>query len=459
MRKSILLFHPRTFHEKNYRYYYVPYSLLSVASTLDRSRYEVVVVDNNVDRVDDWAPALSSLSEPPLCVGISSMVGAQIKEGIAFGTLVHELWDDVPVVWGGGLATVLPELTAGHPAVDVAVQGQGQETFAALVDAFDRGGTLAGVEGVSFRRDGHVVRTPARKFADWNGFPPFRSVYDLVDVSDYVRPDEHINARTVNYHSSQGCPFSCGFCSEVALWNHRWSGFTADRIVEDVEFLVSEYGIDGIKFYDAEFFIRKDRVLAFAEAVVQRGLDIRWAAAVHPKNLNRLDDDEMALISRSGASRVLMGAESGVQEELDLVKKGTSSEMLLRLARRCSEYGIHACFSFVTGYPGSSVQNIERSLEFAAELLSAGPEHEAKVHFFAPYPGTPLYQLSLDHGFDPPRTLEEWADYDYYYITTPWVDRRYEAKVREFNEDAYPYLHGSLDTPAHSRERLCPIVS
>ena len=131
--RTIALFHPRTFHEKNYRYHYVPYSLLSVASALDRSHYDVVLIDNNAAQSEDWKPWLASLREPPLCVGITSMVGAQIKEGIAFGRAIHEVWPGVPVVWGGGLPTVLPELTASHPAVDVAVQGQGQETFAELV--------------------------------------------------------------------------------------------------------------------------------------------------------------------------------------------------------------------------------------------------------------------------------------------------------------------------------------
>ncbi len=459
MRKRLILFHPRTFHEKNYRYYYIPYSILSVALVLDRSRFDVVLIDNNVERIDDWEPWLESLAGPPLCIGISSMIGGQINDGIRFASSVRSVFPNVSIVWGGALPTVLAELTAAHPMVDVAIQGQGQETFAELVDALDRSGDIASVCGISFVRDGQVVRTPARPFADLNGFPAYRTAYDVVDVASYVRHDEHINTRTVNYHSSHGCPFSCGFCSEVALWNRRWSGLTPERIVADLTFLLDEYEVNGIKFYDAEFFIKKERALAFAREVCDRGLPIRWAAAVHPRNLDRLTDDDMALLAHSGVSRLLMGAESAIQEELDLVKKGTDREMLLRVARRCSEHGVVASFSFVTGYPGSPPSHIDASLEFAAELLAAGAEHEAKVHFYAPYPGTPLYQFALDHGFEPPRTLEEWAEYDYYYITTPWVDRRYEARVREFNEHAYPYLHAVPESEPARAGRLCPLLS
>jgi radical SAM superfamily enzyme YgiQ (UPF0313 family) len=455
--KTIILYHPRTFHEKNYRYYYIPYSLLSLTTNIDLQRYRLHLVDNNVHRRADWSSWLADLDEPPLCVGISSMIGAQIGDALAFARAVGEVFPGVPRIWGGALPTVLPELTAAHRDVDIAVVGQGQETFAEVLHAMMAGADLSSVAGLSFRRDEGVHHTAPRPLPDLNRFRPFRDVYHLLDVQQYVRVDEHINQRTINYHSSQGCPFSCGFCSEVALWNRKWSGLTPDRILTDLEFLADNYQINGIKFYDAEFFIRRDRVLEFARQVEQRRLDLRWAAAVHPRNLDRLSDAELALLSRSGASRLLMGAESGVQDELNLINKKTDREMLLRLARRCAEHGLVASFSFVTGYPGSTGAHIEASLDFAAELHAAGPEHEAKVHFYAPYPGTPLYPMALKHGFVPPRSLEEWCDYDYYYITTPWVDSKYEEQVRQFNEAAYPYLHPAPE-PDATTERICPII-
>lgn len=459
-RNKVVLFHPRTFHEKNYRYYYIPYSLLSLTTNLDLRRYDIQIVDNNVHRRECWRSWLSDLGEPPLCVGINSMIGAQIGDALAFAQAVEEVFPQVPRVWGGALPTVLPETTIAHRHVDAAVVGAGQETFAEVLEALAHGVPLTSVAGLVLQPGEAVTRTSPRQLPDLNLFTPYRDLYHLVDVQRYVRFDEHVNRRTVNYHSSQGCPFSCGFCSEVALWNHRWSGLSADRILTDVEFLMDEHQVDGIKFYDAEFFIRRDRTLEFARQVVERDHDIRWAAAVHPRNLDRLSDDEFRLLARSGASRLLMGAESGVQDELQLINKGTDRDMLLRLAHRCTDHGIVASFSFVTGYPGSPAAHVETTLEFAEELHQAGPEHEAKVHFYAPYPGTPLYPVAVRHGFRPPASLEEWCGYDYYNVTTPWVDRSYEERVRQFNESAYPYLHAAPDFgTAPTTERLCPIIS
>lgn len=85
LRDIVLLFFPRTFHERNYRYFHVPYSLLTVAAALDRTRYELVLVDNNVLAEEDLTPLIRQHGGRLACVGISAMIGRQITDGLAFG--------------------------------------------------------------------------------------------------------------------------------------------------------------------------------------------------------------------------------------------------------------------------------------------------------------------------------------------------------------------------------------
>lgn len=438
-KKMVVLFHPRTFHEQNYRYYHVPYSLLSISSLVNRDKYEIVIWDNNLIQKDDFKPLLSSLGENLFCVGISSMIGYQIADGLSFAKQVRNYDKDIPIIWGGPLPTVLPEITINNPLVDIIVKGQGQITFPELLNGIEKN-TLNEVNGIEFKENGITKKTNDRLFIGFNNFPEFSSVYDLVDLSSYIRADEHISDRTISFHSSQGCPFNCGFCSEVALWNHRWGGFSADKVVKDIRYLVKNFNINGIKFYDAEFFIDKKRTLDIATLLIEQDLKIKWGAAVHPLNLDRLNNKEFELLKHSGASRLLIGAESGVEDELILVNKKTNKNMLKILAERCAKFDISASFTFVTGYPGMPSRNIQDTINFAAELAHISPIHETKVHFYAPYPGTPLYEAAKTAGFKPPLTLEEWAFYDYYEIVTPWVDKKWESIVRNFNEGHYPYI-------------------
>lgn len=436
----VILFHPMTLHEKNYRYFYIPYSVLSVASLLPRTDFDVTVIDNNIHRLDKFEEILGS-DENLLAVGISSMMGHQIRDGLAFASAVRDISKSIPIIWGGALPTILPMETLAHELVDIIVQGQGEDTFLELIKTISSGGQLNSVNGIAYKVNGKTTFNPPRAFKSVHNFPPYRTVFDLINVSDYIRFDEHINTKTINYHSSQGCPFNCGFCCETSLWERRWSAFSAEETLEDLAHLVSKFGVNGIKFYDSEFFIDQKRVIDFASGVIERNLRIKWAASVHPRNLDRLTDAQFRLLKESGVSRLLLGAESGVQEELELVGKGTNEAMIKRLAERCKALDIVACFTFVTGYPTSPSGSIEKTLSFAKELRQIDPRHECKVHFYAPYPGTPLYPYALNNGFIPPKTIEEWSWYDYYDIVTPWVEDRYQKLAREFNEEAYPYLH------------------
>ena len=46
-KQKVVLFHPRTLHERNYRNFWIPYSVLSIASQFSNHDYEVEIIDNN----------------------------------------------------------------------------------------------------------------------------------------------------------------------------------------------------------------------------------------------------------------------------------------------------------------------------------------------------------------------------------------------------------------------------
>ena len=86
-------------------------------------------------------------------------------------------------------------------------------------------------------------------------------------------------------------------------------------------------------------------------------------------------------------------------------------------------------------------KEVEKTLELGLKIRAVNSLHDVKVHFYAPYPGTPLFQDSCRAGFKAPQTLEEWAEYDYYTIETPWIDKKYEKIIHDFNANNCPYVH------------------
>jgi hypothetical protein len=106
--KKIVLYHPRTYHEKNYKNFWIPYSILSVGSAVS-PLVEPILLDNNVTKKESWRDVLPDLLKDCVCVGVSVMIGRQIEDALNFSKEVKEITNgEVKVVWGGSMPTLLP---------------------------------------------------------------------------------------------------------------------------------------------------------------------------------------------------------------------------------------------------------------------------------------------------------------------------------------------------------------
>jgi radical SAM superfamily enzyme YgiQ (UPF0313 family) len=438
-RKKVVLFHPRTFHEKNYANFWIPYSILSIGSELKQQGYDVRLIDNNLESLDkNGFGATLEKDTAPLFVGISSMIGHQIKEGLEFATSCREIFPNAPIVWGGAAPTILSQDFISSLLVDIIVRSQGEKTATELADALASKKNLDSIEGIWFKHDGKTKTNSNRKILPKDQFANYD--YALLPVKRYLRQDEHISDKVLNYLSSQGCPFGCGFCSEVALYDRKWTAQSKERVIEEVSNLVEKYGANGIKFYDANFFANKNRALAFSKAVKEKDWNITWAASAHPKNLLTFNYDELKTVKDSGCSRILIGAESGNNTELKYINKNMTTEDVVAVAKLLDKVGIHGSFTIIVGYPGFPEENIEKTLKFGEKIANISLLHEVKAHVYAPYPGTPLYQDAIKYGFVPPKTLDDWANYDYYEVQTPWLKTDLNKDIRTFNKEHCPYV-------------------
>ena len=83
-----------------------------------------------------------------------------------------------------------------------------------------------------------------------------------------------LGKRTLGYHSSFGCRFTCWFCAVVPIYNARWKGKSAAGIADDVLKLKVSHGIDAVEFHDNNFFTSRKRVVEFAK--LMQGQNISW---------------------------------------------------------------------------------------------------------------------------------------------------------------------------------------
>lgn len=315
-KNTIVLFYPKIY-DTYVEWHRAPLSLMAIARQIEQD-FSVEIIDERVE--EKISEKVAKSLQNALCFGITALTGTQLRHALKIANFVRRDAPDIPIVWGGWHSSIMPEQTAMHPLVDIVVRGQGEVTFYEIVNALKLNKQLDDVLGITYKKDGKVISNPDRPFHDINEFPPMP--YHLVNVEKYIgSPPGSNGARIISYISSMGCPHRCAFCADTTVYKRRWSGLRADRVVDELERLSKAYNIEGFYFEDSNFFASIERVKNICKGILDKGLQIKWEGEVRTEKFLKADKELKDLIKKSGCYQLLVGAESGSQEVLDMINK------------------------------------------------------------------------------------------------------------------------------------------
>jgi radical SAM superfamily enzyme YgiQ (UPF0313 family) len=426
MRRTVVLYNPRAV------FWTMPLALIAIGSALDRARYAVAIVDGRLEP-DPVRALLAHIDETTVCLGVSVLTGAPIRDALAVSRAVKQAHPDLPIVWGGWHPSLFPEQCLAESSVDAVVVGQGEETFAEIVNRLAHRQSLDGIAGCAFRAprpegEGEGVRVESpRPFRDVNDLPAHD--YTLIDVPRYFASKRK---RQFDYISSQGCRFRCTFCADPTVFKRGWYGLEPARMARELAGHDRDFHFEEIAFQDETFFTSRARVEAIADAFLAAGLTVPWTATMRADQGDRLDDVLLAKCGRSGLKRVMIGVESGSPEILRRIRKDITIEQVFSSAEKIARHGIGAILNFIVGFPGESDDSVQQTLDVAARLRAISPDFEAAIFYFRPYPGNPIADELLRSGYRFPATLEAWADFDYIGGREAWVTREQWQRIERF---------------------------
>jgi len=234
-----------------------------VATPLDVAGYKVRIIDQWTE--PDWEEILlAELKTMPICVGITATTGTQIYWALKASEIVKEN-SNVPVVWGGIHASMLPSQTLENQYIDIIVQGEGEETFLELVNTLASKRPLDNVKGILYKDGSQIKQTPPRPFIDLNKQP--RLSYHLIDLKSHMNSIYGIDA--LQFETSRGCPFNCSFCYNTSFNKRKWRAMDTEQTLFRIKRVVEQYGIKGFIFSDDNFFTNLDRAHDILEGFVK----------------------------------------------------------------------------------------------------------------------------------------------------------------------------------------------
>jgi len=443
-RRKVVLYNPQA------PFFTFPLPLLAISTMIDRQQYDIEIVDARIEK-EPHDKVLRSLNDA-ICVGVTVLSGSPIRDALQLTKKVKEAAPQVPVVWGGWHPSIFPEQCLIEGLADITVLGQGEITFAEVVQNLSSHGDLARCLGIAYRDRSGVHRNPERPFASISSFPRYE--YDLIPVERYFARK---GVRQIDYYSSQGCPYRCSFCADPMVFNRKWSGLSAARILDEISDLTHRFKATEVFFHDETFFVNQKRVLELSHGLLERGSGITWAAAARADQISRLTDDMVALIKRANCRKVVVGAESGSQSMLDRIQKDTLVEETILSAEKLHRFGIGALFNFIVGFPEEEETEFRQTLAAIRHIISVDPSFEFSIFFYTPYPGTEIYSSLERRNYRLPRTLRDWSSFDYILSTGYWVSEERKEIVERFkfyHKIAFAHHKRWFLKPLHTLSRL-----
>jgi len=328
----------------------------------------------------------------PDLVGISSMFTINSKGVHDVTKIIKHINKNIPVIVGGAHASAFPHWILKDQNVDAVVKGEGEETLLEIINCIKNKRQFCGVKGIIYRKDGRIIENSPRSFIKNLDTIPFPA-RDLVDMNIYFY-EKYNYAHSMSpprstVVSSRGCPYKCTFCSIHSLWRHTYRMRKPEKVVDEIAYLVSNYGVKEIAFFDDNISVSKKRMLEICNEIIKRKIKIKWCT---PNGIAiwTLDKEVVSKMKESGCYKLTFGIETGSLNTQKFIRKDhIDLERSKELIQHCNKIGIWTHSTFIIGFPYESEKDIMQTIEYA---VNCGVDM-ATFFIATPYPGTELYDI------------------------------------------------------------------
>jgi anaerobic magnesium-protoporphyrin IX monomethyl ester cyclase len=374
-----------------------PLGLVYMAAVLEQNNFEVQIFDCPVNGMSHEKLKAELESYQPTMVGIGSMTPV-VESALKSAHVAKEVCPDAKVVMGGPHATFAgKQILTDEKDVDIVVRGEGEETLLELVKQSPELKKLSEIKGITFRKDNQIIESPNRPFIENLDALPLPA-YKLIPIKKY----KITGMKLLPIISSRGCPFQCSFCVASQMFGAKFRARSAKNVLDELEWLKTEYEAEGIAFQDDTLTFDKKRALDICDGMIDRKLNLHWGCGTR---VDVVTKELLAKMSKAKCDEIMFGVESGCQRIRDLLKKRVTTEQCVNAIKWAKEAGIFVTVSVIIGYPGETKETLQESLDFVRKVE---PDDVWLCHA-TPFLGTELRALVESHGW---KMSDDWKIYN-----------------------------------------------
>jgi anaerobic magnesium-protoporphyrin IX monomethyl ester cyclase len=425
-----------------------------IATFARRKGYSVEIVDAEADDLtpEQTAERVAALNPRLVTVvvyGHQPSASTQNMTGAsAIVTAIKDLAPETPVLMLGGHVASLPARTLDEERCDYVTRDEGLYGVTDLIEALraSRHPDLSKVRGLVYRTPSGAVSNAAAPLVRDLEEEMSGIAWDLLPMSRYRAHNWHCfgDLQREPYaaiYTTLGCPYHCSFCCIQAPFKegekalglkesvNSYRFWSPERVVQEIDLLVTRYGVRNIKFADEMFVLHPRHVIGVCDAIIERGYDLNiWAYA----RVDTVKDAMLDKLKRAGFNWLAFGIEAANEGVLSDVDKRYSVSQVHETIRKVKDVGINIIGNYIFGLPEDTVETMQETLDLAQDLNC----EFANFYCAMAYPGSPLYQQAVQRGWKLP---EKWSGYSQHAVDTLPLPTKHlsAAEVLRFRDDAF----------------------
>lgn len=377
---------------------YYPLWLIYAAAYLKKKGGEVAFIDAAAKPINE-AETLKVVAQKGAdnhTLFILNTSTPSIESDVKFAEMLKEQYPDCFILLVGTHPTICVEETLSlSNAVNAIARHEYDNIVKELYFTLQDGGDWKQIKGLSYKENGAVISNPDMDYITDMDDMPFASQFikEELDVMDYFFSAATYPA--IQIFTGRGCPFHCYFCVyPQTMHGHKYRARTTENVVEEFQYIADNFPkVKEVIIEDDTFTINKKRINAICDLLIEKKLNkrLKWLCNARVD----LDYETMVKMKKAGCRLIIPGIESGSQEILDNIHKGTQLTQVYEYVKNAKKAGllIHACY--MVGNQGETKETMQKTLDMALRLNT----DTAQFFPLIPYPGTKTYEWAKENGY------------------------------------------------------------
>lgn len=361
-----------------------------LATSFEKQGLSWASIDPGISSLGNWRKMLKPYrKDKPRVVSISTTFFTTTEWLNVFIAMCRRYFPDAVILVGGYMYGTSTESFLSLNA-DLFMIGEAEERFPQIIEAIKYQRSYTHIQGVYYR-------TPNGGL-EFTGHPPPLKLRELDppdwSLSKKIEPkaDPKEAAFSIAIETQRGCVFKCQFCTFRTLTSPNVLSVeqAVQRIRDTDDFTEGTL----LAFTDATATFPEERWVAIIDELNKQG------GSKHPifayARVNDLTDEIVQKMDQANVRSVFIGQESGSQEILKAMKKGTHIRRVKPAVDALANSRVGAVFGFIHGLPGENKGTMQETRDMICSLNSEHTQAPV-VYQFALSPFTPQDLAAAAH--------------------------------------------------------------